>query len=120
MIKVLSTERGVSRFRVVTNMTRESGDGTRLFEKLLRVTDRFLDVTLTHAGSLPYDDRVWRSVQRQVPFVSAFPGALATAGIRRLAAAINTWEIPSVARGNIEFFMDRLLRTQSLQEKVVA
>jgi len=119
MIKVLSTERGVSRFRVVTNMTRESGDGTRLFEKLLRVTDRFLDVTLTHAGSLPYDDRVWRSVQRQVPFVSAFPGALATAGIRRLAAAINTWEIPSVARGNIEFFMDRLLRTQSLQEKVV-
>ena len=53
LIKVLSTERGVSRFRIITNMTHQGGDGRHLFEKLLRVTERFLQVTLDHAGSIP-------------------------------------------------------------------
>lgn len=67
VIKVLSTERDINRFRVVTNMTRQGGDGSGLFQKLLRVTDRFLDVSLDHAGSVPFDDRVWRAVQLQTP-----------------------------------------------------
>ena len=120
IMKVLSTERGVSRFRIVTNMTRAGGDGRRLFDKLLRVTDRFLDVTLSHAGSLPYDDRVWRSVQLQVPFVTAFPGSLATSALKKLAVAADKWDVPSVARGNIEFFVDRLLQSRYPEDRVVA
>lgn len=120
IMKVLSTERGVSRFRIVTNMTRAGGDGSRLFEKLLRVTDRFLDVTLTHAGSVPYDDRVWRSVQLQIPFVTAFPGSLAAAALKKLALSADKWNVPSAARGNIEFFVDRLLRSRKPEEMAVA
>jgi len=120
IMKVLSTERGVSRFRIVTNMTRAGGDGRRLFDKLLRVTDRFLDVTLSHAGSLPYDDRVWRSVQLQVPFVTAFPGSLAASALKKLAVAADKWDVPSAARGNIEFFVDRLLQSRYPEDRVVA
>jgi len=61
VIKVLSRERHVNQFRIVTNMTRGAGHGLQLFEKLLRVTDRFLQVSLDHAGSIPFDDRVWRA-----------------------------------------------------------
>lgn len=120
IIKVLSTERGVSRFRIVTNMTRAGGTGYQLFEKLLRITDRFLDVTLDHAGSIPYDDRVWRAVQKQVPFVTAFPASLAAASIKKLAASVDRWEIPKTARGNIEFFVDRLLRYRETEQSEVA
>ncbi len=119
-IKILSTERGVSRFRIVTNMTRGGGDGRNLFEKILRVTDRFLDVTLNHAGSVPYDDRVWRSVQLQVPFITAFPGSLASSALKNLAVTADKWDIPSVARGNIEFFVDRLLQFRGSEEMAVA
>lgn len=119
-MKLLSTERGVSRFHIVTNMTRAGGDGSRLFQKMLRVTDRFLDVTLNHAGSVPYDDRVWRSVQLQVPFITAFPGSLAAIALKKLARTADKWEIPSVARGNIEFFVDRLLQFRNSEEKEVA
>lgn len=119
-MKLLSTERDVSRFQIVTNMTRAGGDGSRLFEKMLRVTDRFLDVTLNHAGSIPYDDRVWRSVQMQVPFVTAFPGSLAASALKKLAVTADKWDIPSVARGNIEFFVDRILQVRSTEQMAIA
>jgi flagellar biosynthesis protein FlhG len=109
LIKVLSTEHSVTRFRIVTNMTHHGGDGRQLFEKLLRVTERFLDVSLDHAGSVPYDDRIWRAVQLQAPFVTAFPGSLAAAALKRLALRADKWEAPRVARGHIEFFVERLL-----------
>jgi flagellar biosynthesis protein FlhG len=111
LIKVLSTERNVSRFRIVTNMTHQGGDGRSLFEKLLRVSERFLQVTLDHAGSVPYDDRVWRAVQLQTPFVTAFPSSLAAAALKKLAHRADNWEGPRAARGNIEFFVERLLRS---------
>lgn len=110
VIKVLSRERGVGRFRVVTNMTREGGHGRLLFEKLLRVTERFLQVSLDHAGSVPYDDRVWRAVQLQTPFVTAFPASLAAAALKQLAHRADKWDTPRAARGHIEFFVERLLR----------
>jgi len=119
-MKLLSIERGVTRFRIVTNMTRAGGDGSRLFEKLLRVTDRFLDVTLNHAGSVPYDDRVWRSVQMQVPFITAFPSSRAASALKKLAITADKWNVPSVARGNIEFFVERLLRNRNTGEMAVA
>ncbi len=120
IIKVLSSERGVSRFRVVTNMTRQGGDGSGLFEKLYRVTDRFLDVTLDHAGSIPFDDRVWRAVQLQTPFVTAFPTSLAAGALKKLAHRADKWELPESARGNIEFFMERLLQGNQTREPEVA
>ena len=111
LIKVLSTERNVTRFRIITNMTHQGGDGRILFEKLLRVSERFLQVTLDHAGSVPYDDRVWRAVQLQTPFVTAFPSSLASAALKKLAHRADNWEGPRSARGNIEFFVERLLRS---------
>lgn len=110
LIKVLSTAHGVGRFRIVTNMTRAGADGRSLFHKLLRVTDRFLDVSLDHAGSVPYDEQVRRAVQLQVPFVTAFPFSTASAALKKLAARADTWEEPRAARGNIEFFVERLLQ----------
>ena len=112
LIKVLSTEHQVTRFRIITNMTHQGGDGRILFEKLLRVAERFLQVTLDHAGSVPYDDRVWRAVQLQSPFVTAFPSSLAAGALKKLAQRADNWEGPRAARGNIEFFVERLLRTR--------
>lgn len=120
IIKLLSTERGVDKFRIVTNMTRQGADGTGLFQKLLRVTDRFLNVSLDHAGSIPFDDRVWRSVQLQTPVLTAFPNSLAASALKKLAQRADSWDVPSAARGNIEFFVERLLGAKNEQETEVA
>ncbi|NND36938.1 MAG: MinD/ParA family protein [Gammaproteobacteria bacterium] len=120
IIKLLSTERNVTTFRILTNMTRRGGDGTKLFQKLSRVTDRFLHVTMEHSGSVPFDERVWRAFQQQTPFLTAFPTSTASAAIKKLAHRADNWDIPKEARGNIEFFVERLLQGRSGQEQHVA
>lgn len=109
LIKLLSQQWRVSRFRIVTNMTRAGNDGRLLFHKLLRVTERFLEVQLEHAGSVPYDARVARSVQLQVPFVTAFPNSMAAGALKNLAQRADNWSMPRLARGGVEFFVERLL-----------
>ena len=46
LIKLLSREYGLERFRVLSNMTRSAQEGRDLFNKISRVTHRYLDVTL--------------------------------------------------------------------------
>lgn len=120
IIKLLSVERGATTFRILTNMTRRGGDGTKLFQKLARVTDRFLQVTLDHAGSIPFDERVWRAVQKQTPFVTAFPTSTAATALKGLAQRADNWDTPRTARGNIEFFVERLLQGPGHKEHLVA
>ncbi len=119
-IKLLYRNHGVDRFQVVTNMSRNSGDAARLFSKLCRITGRFLPVVLYHAGSLPYDDRVWQAVQRQTPLVTAFPGSLATIALKKLAARADNWEVPRSARGKMEFFVERLFELANGPEELVS
>ena len=120
LMKVLNRERNVKRFRLVTNMTRAGGDGRALYEKLYRLTDRFLDLNLDHAGSIPFDQRLHLAVQLQKPVLQAFPGSLASASLKKLALRADSWDIPRIARGNIEFFLERLLGVASTRENLMA
>jgi len=109
LIKVLSRDRGVSRFRVLANQTRTPGEGRDLHQKLARVCDRFLDVTLEYAGSIPYDDFMRRAAQRQAAVIDLYPGAIASQGFKNLASKADTWLAPDGARGHLEFFVERLV-----------
>ncbi|WP_199399729.1 MinD/ParA family protein, partial [endosymbiont of Ridgeia piscesae] len=56
IIKLLNREHGVSRFRVLANMVRTVQEGRDLYNKMCRVTDRYLDAMLSYMGSIPYDE----------------------------------------------------------------
>jgi flagellar biosynthesis protein FlhG len=109
LMKVLSRNHGVGRFRVLANMTREAGAGRRLFETLLRVTGRFLDVTLEFAGEIPEDPWLRRSIREQRPVLDAFPASRSAQAFTKLAQSALGWQLPAGARGTIEFFAERLL-----------
>jgi flagellar biosynthesis protein FlhG len=109
LIKLLSRERGVQHFRVVTNFTRQPGQGQIAFRRLQRVTDRYLDVVLEHVGDIPEDMALQRSVQAQKPVLEAFPRSPASQAFRQLARASENWAMPEGPSGRIEFFMERLL-----------
>jgi len=55
-IKLLNRDYGLSHFHVITNMVQTVQQGLALFQKLSKVTDRYLDVTLKFAGAVPYDE----------------------------------------------------------------
>ena len=109
LIKVLSREHGVRRFQVLANQTRRSGEGPELFQKIERVCDRFLDVGLEYCGSVPYDEYLRRAVQRQTAVVDAYPTAASSQALKNLATKADKWSMPTVARGHLEFFVERML-----------
>lgn len=109
LIKVLNRDRGVQRIQVLCNQVQDASEGPALFEKLQRVTTRFLDVTLNHIGSIPRDEWLRRAVQRQEAVVDAFPSAPASVAYRGIARRARSWQSPMVARGHVEFFVDRMV-----------
>src|SRR5271168_4453867 len=109
LIKVLSRDHGVQRFQILANQTRRSGEGPDLYQKISRVCDRFLNVTLEFAGSVPFDDYLRRAVQRQTAVVDAFPASISSVALKNLALKADKWSVPQGARGHLEFFVERML-----------
>jgi flagellar biosynthesis protein FlhG len=109
LIKVLSRDRGVRQFRVVTNLTRHSDQGQMAFRRLQRVTDRYLEVVLDYVGDIPEDFSLQKSVQAQRPVLEVFPSSPASKAFKVLARVANQWPVPAGPSGRIEFFMERML-----------
>lgn len=109
LIKVLSREHGVRHFQILANQTRRSGEGPALFQKISRVCDRFLNVGLEFAGSVPFDDYLRRAVQRQAAVVDAYPAANSSVALKNLALRADKWSAPQGARGHLEFFVERMV-----------
>jgi flagellar biosynthesis protein FlhG len=112
LIKVLSREHGVRRFQILANQTRRAGEGPDLYQKIARVCDRFLNVTLEFAGSVPYDDFLRRAVQRQTAVVEAYPACISSVALKNLAQKADKWSVPKGARGHLEFFVERMVGTR--------
>lgn len=110
LIKLLNRDYGVDRFRIVTNMTRTPNEGQELYTKLFRVAERYLDATLIHAGSIPYDEALRKAVKTQKPVVTSAPKSKAALAFRALAKKIETWPLPTGASGHLQFFVERLIQ----------
>jgi len=109
LIKVLSRDRGVSRIQVLANQVQHAAEGKQLFDKLQRVTAKFLDVTLNYLGAIPRDEWLRRAIQRQEAVVEAFPSAPSAVAFRDIARRAGQWQSPQGPRGHVEFFMERLI-----------
>jgi flagellar biosynthesis protein FlhG len=120
LIKVFSQHYGIRRFNVVTNQSPGRRAGTRLFDKLARVTDRYLDVVLRHAGDIPADRLLQKAVQEQRAVVDAYPDTAASEAFRALARYVECLPRAGGASGGIEFFLERLVMSRSIEEEAVA
>lgn len=110
LIKLLSRDHGVTRFRVLANMVHTPQEGHNVFNKLLQVTDRFLDVALQYVGAVPYDESVRKAAQKQRATFDMFPRSGVSLAIRTIARKVDAWPLPSTPRGHLEFFLERLVQ----------
>lgn len=119
LIKVLSRNHGLRHFRVVANMTRQSGEGENVFRRLQRVADRYLEVVLEFVGEIPEDSAVRQAVQQQRPVLEAFPNCAAARALKRLGTAAASWPLPTGPSGRLEFFLERMLMRTAPRLKVL-
>lgn len=111
LLKVLSTAHGVTRMQVVANMVNDAAHGRRLFDKLLRVTDRFLEINLHYLGALPMDEYLRRAVRARQAVLEAYPLSKSAVAMAAMARQVRRWPPPRHANGQLQFFMERLLGT---------
>jgi flagellar biosynthesis protein FlhG len=110
LVKVLSRDFGQQRYRILANMAPGVAEGRTLYRKLVKVTERFLDVSLDLMGVVPFDEQLRRAVQRQGAVVDLYPRSKAAMAFKKMADSTDTWPVPDGARGHLEFFMERLIQ----------
>ncbi|RKZ89674.1 MAG: MinD/ParA family protein [Gammaproteobacteria bacterium] len=109
LIKLLSREYGVDHIHIITNMTRNIQEGRELFNKVLMVCERFLDVNLDFMGIVPFDEDLRRAVKKQRAVVEYLPRSKAATAFTHLSKKINHWPVVKQPRGHMEFFVERLI-----------
>ncbi|MGB2681961.1 MAG: MinD/ParA family protein [Candidatus Competibacter sp.] len=118
MTKLLSQDYGVDHFQILANRVANAQEGRELFNKLVRVTDRFLDVTLNFCGFIPEDPQLRKAVQAQRAVLEAFPNSRSAEAFHRLATQIiGRWPRPRGASGYLQFFVERLIDPTRMRER---
>ncbi len=112
LIKVLSRDFGVRRFRMVANMVRNEGEGRQLHQKLSRVSDRFLDVVIDFMGWVPHDERLRQAIRQQRAVIDVWPSSRSSLAFKKLAGAVDKWSEPErTGLDRIAFFGNRVPST---------
>lgn len=112
-IKLLNRDYGLCRFNVVTNMVDDQQQGRELFEKLLKVTDRYLDVAISFTGAVPRDENLRKAVRKQQAVTKIYPGSPSSLAFKNLAKKVDGWPMATSAGGQLEFFVERLIQYSS-------
>jgi flagellar biosynthesis protein FlhG len=118
MIKVMNRDYGVERFHVLANQSHGPQQGRELYNKLARVSQKFLDVTLDYIGSVPYDDCLKKAVQKQKAVVEAFPRSPSALAFKQIAKKTQQWPMPNELEGHLEFFIERLVSYQAQDDRL--
>lgn len=113
LIKVLSRDYQIRRFRLVANMSRSPAHSQRLYEKFSRVCEQFLQVNIDYFGTVPFDQALRDAVQKQVPVTLNQPMSPSAKAFRDMAKKLQTWPVPSDATGYLQFFVENLFKRNS-------
>src|SRR6187549_4126134 len=117
-----------SRSFPVTTVSRSSGywptsraaaGWARLCSSASSAASRFLSVELDYVGEIPEDAFLRRSIREQRPVVTAYPSSPAGIALKTLALRADMWPVAEGPRGNVEFFVERLIRRPSVCLEVV-
>lgn len=108
LMKLLSQEHGVKGFKLLANMVDHATQGRELYEKLHRVTERFLDISLGYLGAIPRDGYLRRAVQRQSAVVELYPNSHAAQALMEVAGRVGFEARACRGSGGLGFFVERL------------
>ncbi|MDH3533274.1 MAG: MinD/ParA family protein [Gammaproteobacteria bacterium] len=120
LIKVFSQNYQIPRFYIVTNQSRSRAAGRKLFNKLAKVSNAYLDVVVRHLGDIPQDDYLVKAVQEQRAVVDAYPKSPSGSAFLEVASGIDALPQSGNASGCIQFFFERLLMADQCGRGMVA
>jgi flagellar biosynthesis protein FlhG len=109
LIKVLSRDYAVNKVSVISNQVESKAHGEMLFNQMLKVINKYLDVSVSYLGAVPEDVYLKKAVKRQLAVTSAYPRSRASEAFREIAKKMNSRKIEEFSSGNLEFFAEQLV-----------
>ena len=109
LIKVLSRDYAVNKVSVISNQVESKAHGEMLFNQMLKVINKYLDVSVTYLGAVPDDAYLKKAVKRQLAVTSAYPRSRSSEAFKEIAKIMNSRKIEEFSSGNLEFFAEQLV-----------
>lgn len=107
-LKGLNEQRGIRSFHVVVSQSPNDATARQIFERLGRLSDRFLDATLHYLGPIPKDEHVHRAIMAQKPLATLHPLSPASRALEGITAHLLETPPPTTLDGGLKFLWQRL------------
>lgn len=104
MMKAYAGQSGAAPLKLVVNRVVDRDEGQMVVDKLMRVSQRFLDVSIDNLGYVYEDRNLVKAVKQQTPLLLAYPGAISSRCIEGIAKKLLTGENKEPPRGIKGFF----------------
>lgn len=111
LMKVMSLRYAEHNFYLLVNEAKGAQDAMDVFRKLSMVAERFLNISITYVGYIPYDAHVLKAVKRQKMVLERYPNSPAGLSFKTLADKL--LQMPRQLdsnHGNVKFFWQQLLQ----------
>ena len=110
LIKVLSRDHSVNKVSVISNQVESKAHGEMLFNQILKVINKYLDVSVSYLGAIPEDAYLKKAVKRQLAVTMAYPRSRSAEAFKEIAKKLNSKKIEESSSGNLEFFAEQLVQ----------
>ncbi|MBI3557075.1 MAG: MinD/ParA family protein [Deltaproteobacteria bacterium] len=114
LMKVMSQEYRVKRFKLLVNMVDDAREALSVYNNLMTVSDRFLNIHIDFLGHILDDKRVSQSVMARKVVCEAWPDTPASRCFEAVAKTLRESPAKSELTGNVQFFWRTLLNEVSL------
>ena len=106
LIKVLYKAYGEKRFMLLVNMVKNADEAGRVYRRLSRATEHFLDVFIDYLGYIPQDRSVREAILQQKPLVKIYPSSPASKSLFSVAEKLCQEQPESYGGRGLKFFWD--------------
>jgi flagellar biosynthesis protein FlhG len=113
LMKILALRYQRKTFKILMNSVKEESEAARVLESITQACQRFLGVSISHFGNIPYDRRIREAVRSQKPVVALYPDADSSQSFSELAARLLASIPEDLPVGSLQFFWKRLFSLQS-------
>ena len=114
LMKVMSQDHKIKRFKLIVNMVDSEKDALGVYNNLLNVSDRFLNINIEYVGHVLRDPLLSQAVISRKVLCEAWPDSAAASCLEEIATKLVASPARGEITGNMQFFWKNLLSEASL------
>ncbi len=109
LIKVLCKNGLTQNIKVLVNRVDDEDEGIEIFNKLYRVSKKFLNIEINELGCIPYDRALVKSVKLQEPVCISFPNSEVSRAFRKISYKITEYSTDETTNSGFTSFVKRFM-----------